>query len=127
MTRRKGESRESYLARKRAYNDCTSDKRAVYRAANKEKIADYQRANLDKRSANQAKRRANKIQACGLLTQVISDEVEAIYSEVQKMGADYHVDHIIPLQGENVCGLHVPWNLQIVNATLNLRKGNGLK
>lgn len=36
----------------------------------------------------------------------------------------FHVDHIIPLHGENVCGLHIPENLRIMRASDNIRKGN---
>lgn len=59
---------------------------------------------------------------------IFMDETRKIYEEAVKLtkstGIDYHVDHIIPLNGRNVSGLHVPSNLQILTKTNNLRKSN---
>jgi NAD dependent epimerase/dehydratase family enzyme len=69
--------------------------------------------------AKAARRRARKKRACPAW--VCHVELKNIY---KKCPNGYHVDHIVPLAGKNVSGLHVPWNLQYLPATENIRKGN---
>ena len=58
------------------------------------------------------------------------DKIKNIYKEADLLNKSskekYDVDHIIPLQGKTVCGLHIHTNLQIITKKENQSKGNKL-
>jgi len=64
------------------------------------------------------------------LTGEHKQEIAAIYKSAATRSAfhelPFHVDHIEPLNGKTSNGLHVPWNLEVIQAEENLKKGNKL-
>jgi len=120
----------------KAYYDANKENRAEYGEANKDKMVAvkraWQKANPSKVNAITAKRRATKLNATpNWLTSEQYKQIESFYFEAQSLslstGVKHHVDHILPLQGVTVCGLHVPWNLQVLTAVENISKSNKLQ
>jgi hypothetical protein len=100
-----------------------------YYKANKEAIAEqrsvYQKANLHIYSSNTAKRRASKKNATPAWADL--EAIKGMYqlaAVFNRTGMNLQVDHIVPLQGKMVCGLHCEANLQLMPASDNISKGN---
>jgi hypothetical protein len=77
--------------------------------------------------ALQSKRRAAKLQRTPKWDKdahLISAKYQLANMLTRETGNPYHVDHIIPLQGKNVCGLHVFSNLRVILGEENAKKSN---
>ena len=108
-------------------------RRTRYRHAHPEKERARQArrhaAHPEKRTARNAVHRANKLQRTPpWLTAEHRADIRRIYRAAADLSATtgeaYQVDHIVPLRGAQVSGLHVPWNLQVLIASENLAKSN---
>ena len=141
-----GHIAERYTANKTCVvcGNATADKakekdRARYVAAsvawgrrNPDKMAQYQRTKNAKRpgqrnlwTMNYRTAKAERMPPWLNAGEVF--EMECVYnycSALRATGLDYHVDHIVPLRGETVSGLHAPWNLQVLPGRDNMSKGN---
>jgi hypothetical protein len=145
------ESKEAY--RKRydyfvAYNQTKGiENKKRYYQKNKEKIIEknkkvpietirkykkaWKKANPEEvKAATNDRRRRHKDATPKWLSVEQKAEIRKIYKRAIQFCKDkpkaYAVDHIVPLMGKEVCGLHVPWNLQILSAEENFKKNNKL-
>ena len=114
--------REALLKSKKAWDASNREHIKAYKK-------DYRKANPTKHSEWDAKKRAARLQRVPKWLNLEQKEaIKQFYwlrdDLIATTGELYEVDHIVPLQGKNVCGLHVSWNLQILPSDLNNKKNN---
>ena len=91
--------------------------------------ADYKDRNVDVvRADTSVRKRRHREATPKWLTPAERLQMRDLYVQARKMTEltreRYVVDHIVPLRGEEVCGLHVPWNLRVITQEENLKKSN---
>ena len=108
-----------------------------YRKNNPEKIKETNRKDRkthpDRVNAHTANRRAKREKALpDWLSKKAYEKIDDIFCDREKIqnktGVEYEVDHIMPIDWETskCCGLHVPWNLEVITRRANRKKGNKL-
>jgi hypothetical protein len=130
-------NKELVKERARQWKRDNPEKRAEHRKrwkkknveANKKHRDAYKARNPHKFNAYNGKRRAAKLlRTPSWLTPddlfIIEEAYHLAKLRTETLGILHHVDHILPLQGKTVSGLHVPTNLQVIPAKLNLQKSN---
>ena len=127
--------------KKRLYNSQYKEKNRLklqeaarkYHKDNRDRILAYQRhwrkVNPDKVAEARFSRRDNFQKARPeWLTPEMEKRVEEVYNLARDCrittGEEYEVDHIIPIKAKGICGLHVPWNLQVLPKDVNRAKSN---
>lgn len=123
------------ISRRYTYNNLEKERarKRKYEKDNPEKVkarkVKYSKENKHILNAKTSRRRLHNRKATpNWLSDFDKDYISHIYQQsnwIQELeGVKYNVDHIIPLKNELVCGLNVPWNLQILTKKDNSKKHN---
>lgn len=93
----------------------------------KQVTQEYRKRNKDKHCSLERMRQAAKLKAIPIwLTKKQNQDIKNVYLKSKEIstasGIKMHVDHIVPLKGKTVCGLHVPWNLRVIDGSQNSKK-----
>lgn len=130
QARYKARHPERVKASQKKWREANKEYHKEWNSNNRDKRKEYDRCwklrNRDKVYAKNAKRRASKLYATTGWADKKIISVKYWYAQwlSATVGVDYHVDHIVPLINDNVCGLHCEDNLQVITAKENLIKGN---
>lgn len=124
----KEQAREYYKNNKEAILNYSKEhyRKNTERYKNYRKI--HYKNNKEMYLAKDAKRRAAKLQAASYMKELDKFAIEEAYALAQQRteetGIPWDVDHIVPLQHPEACGLHVAANIQVVPASWNRAKNN---
>lgn len=116
--------KEYYRKNKDHKSSYNKEYRSTHLQECRERDREYYRNNKHIRIAGNARRRVAVLQAIPSWANL--EKIKDIYKQREELtkqtGIVYHVDHIIPLRGRNVCGLHVENNLRVIPGSDNLSK-----
>ena len=110
------DNKETFSKKAKEYREKNADQIAKYKAQ-------WKKDNKSKVSVQRHKRRVPT--ELSELDTFVWQEAHRL-SELRSsfLGGDWHIDHIVPINHKQACGLNNGFNLQVVPAVWNMQKGN---
>ena len=115
-------NKQKYIEKAKNWKDENKDRRAEISNKHKKNNRAYYTADTAKYRADKDQRTPNWLTEFDLLHIKCLYQVAAM--RTRESGEPWHVDHIIPLRGKLVSGLHTPANMRVIRGEENERKNN---